>query len=144
MLQTSLDTANEKNEVLEEQLNEIKYNLNIHLKEKEDFTQDLKSQINSLQSRINQLSESKEKEILIAKGSLQKVQKDYDGVSEALALKEEECKSLKDSVKQLKIKGNVDFNSLFDVCKIKAELSKLKTDNSHLLVIININILFIS
>ena len=116
-------------------MNEVKSDLNLHSKEKESITEDLKSQIDQLQIRINQLSESREKDVKSAKTKVEELEVKLKKVSNALSLKKNECENLKNSFKKLKLNNNASCESLFDVCKIKAELSKEEEKNKNLLVL---------
>lgn len=102
--------------------------------EKEEITRDLKLQVSELEVRINQLNESKEKEISKIKQKTEILQKKLTDTSDALAVKEEECKRIKVSFKEIKLKGTSNLDSLFDVCRVKAELSKAEENSKVLLV----------
>lgn len=124
----SLTAAYERTESLEEELNDVKCNLDSVLKEKEMVAEDLNLEISRLQSSIDQLNLSNERETLALKNKLEELQEKVVDKTNALTVKEEEFKLLKNSLKQIKGKAIGNLDSLFDVCRVKAELSKVEID----------------
>lgn len=133
-LQLELVAANEKIENLEEELNDIKQNLHILLKEKEDVTSELTTRSNQFHVQIKQLTENKDKEILALKKSSDDLTKQLKELSDSLTLKEGEFNALRESVKKIKTNKNFSVDELLDVTRVKAELAKAEKEKSALKV----------
>lgn len=133
-MQDELTSASEKIESLEGEMEDMRSNLNVHLKDNEDVIKDLTAKNNELQFRIGHMNDAKEKEISKLKKSLGEFETKFKSTLASLKIKDEECSNLKDCIKKMKTKDSKSIDSLFEASRIKAELVQSQNESSSLKV----------
>lgn len=123
-----MGAAQAKVDNLEEELSDMKNNLNVLLKEKETVMFDLEKTNMELQLELAAVKDGRKIEC----GALNKTVAD---LKERLRVRDSEFVALKQTVDDLKARGGVDVDALYDVGNVRAELVRALNDKEELLVI---------